>query len=100
MERESVTEYLGMLEFPSVISTGSICSLILYRINSQLGLSLLLAAVLSQSINVSGLEQKLNIYKLFHDEEMHIIKLYLAHGIVEEPSHSEIQFLHSSFDAR
>lgn len=100
MERQSVTKYLGMLEFPSVISTGSICSLILHRINSQLGLSLLLAAVLSQSINVSGLEQKLNIYKLFHDEEMHTMKLYLAHEIVEEPSNGEIQFLHSFFDAR
>jgi len=63
MESRSVTEYLCILQLPSVTSMGSFCNLILYEINSQSGLSLLFAAVFKQPITVSGLEQKLNVYQ-------------------------------------
>lgn len=63
MESRSVTEYLCILQLLSVTSMESFCNLILYKINSQSGLSLLFAAVFNQSITVSGLEQKLVVYK-------------------------------------
>lgn len=45
--------------------------------NKFLGLPLLLAAVFNQSINISGLQQKLGVCKQFHTEEMCSVMLHV-----------------------